>query len=227
MSQSAITLCRWGNPNERAFAGPVFVMDGERLPADLTHASVAVPAGGATRARELLARGARQVLMGEAALLDSSLIEALIKDFGKDRIGLWVPVRRMARNWALDQYSNEDFSCVTPSCGAPAWEVLKCDGTGSGTDALWWIGQMVERGASCALVAADIEDDDDLNICADMVERFGSALWLAAPAHATALDDMVRFGQARKLVIPHLQQDDPVAMRALRRHLEASIEAVA
>lgn len=225
MKQAPITLCRWGNPNERAFAGPVFVMDGETLSSDLTHASVVMPTGGSARARNLLARGARQVLTGEAALFDSSLIETLIKDYGKDRIGLWVPVRRMVRNWALDQYSNEDFSCVTPSCGAPAWEVLKSDGSGSGTDALWWIGQMVERGASCVLVEASIEDDDDLNICADLVERVGNTLWLAAPASAATLEDMVRFGQVRKLVIAHLQQDDPVAMRALRQHLEASIEA--
>lgn len=225
---STITLRRWGNPSEMPFAEPVFVSDATTLPQDLSHASVVLRSGGLVRARALLKRGARQVLIGQAALLDSSLVAPLSREFGTERIGLWVPAQRMATSWALDSYSNEDFSCITPSIGAPAWEVLKSDGSGSGTDALWWIAQMLERGACSALVAVDMHDDDDLNICAGMVERFGPALWLTPLTHAPAdLEDWVRFGQARNLATRQVQHDDPLAMRALRQSLEAAIEAAA
>ncbi|NMM29202.1 MAG: hypothetical protein HHJ12_18485 [Glaciimonas sp.] len=225
---STITLRRWGNPNETAFAEPVFVTDADILPWDLSCASVVLRSGGLARARALLERGARQVLVGEAALLDSSVVETLSREFGTEKIGLWVPAQRMATSWALDSYSNEDFSCITPSLGAPAWEVLKSDGSGSGTDVLWWIGQVLERGACSALVAVDMHDDDDLNICAGLVERFGPALWLTPLANAmTDLEDWVRFGQARNLAIRQMPHDDPLAMRALRQNLAAAIEAVA
>lgn len=225
---STITLRRWSNPNEAAFAEPVFVPDADTLPQDLSRASVVLHSGGLARARILLKRGARQVLLGEAALLDSGVVETLSREFGTARIGLWVPAQRMATSWALDSYSNEDFSCITPSLGAPAWEVLKSDGSGSGTDALWWVGQMLARGACSALVAVDMHDDDDLNICAGMVERFGTALWLTPLAKATTdLEDWVRFGQARNLAIRQLRHDDPLAMRTLRQNLTAAMQVVA
>lgn len=217
---ATLTLRRWANPNEAAFAEPVFVPDAAALPFDLSQASVVLGRGGVARARFLLERGARQVLIGQAALLDSSVIGTLSRECGAARIGLWVPARRMATSWALDRHSNADFRCITPSRGAPSWEVLKDDGSGSGTDALWWIGKMLERGAGSALVAVDMHDDDDFNICAAMMERFGPALWLTPLANVkTELDDWVRFGQARKLAIRQMRHDDRLAMRALRQHL--------
>ncbi|WP_136416002.1 hypothetical protein [Herbaspirillum sp. ST 5-3] len=230
MSQvaSTITLRRWGNPNESAFTEPVFVHESGSLPRDLSQATVVLRAEGLTRARAVLQADARQVLLGEAALLDDSLIATLSKEFGSPRIGLWIPVQRMARSWALDSYSNADFRCITPSSGAPAWEVLKSDGSATGTDAQWWIGQMLARGVTTALVAVDMQDDDDLNICAGMVECFGPALWLTPRTNAPAeLEDWVRYGQARNIALRQLQRDDAVAMRALRQRLEASIEVLA
>jgi hypothetical protein len=223
-----VTLRRWGNPNDAAFAETVFVHDGDSLPRDLSRASVVLRQGGLARARDLLERGAGQVLIGEAALLDGSVIGTLSAEFGRKRIGLWVPARRMATNWALDHHSNADFRCVTPSNGAPAWEVLKCDDSGSGTDVFWWIDQMTACGACAALVAVDMQDDDDLNICAGLVERFGPALWLTPLTNAAIeLEDWVRYGQARNLAIRQVRHDDPIAMRALRQHLEGAIGDVA
>ncbi|RZI40417.1 hypothetical protein EGT07_24095 [Herbaspirillum sp. HC18] len=226
---STITLRRWANPGESDFTEPVFVYDGESLPRNLSKTSVVLRAAGLARARALLQAGAGQVLIGEAALLDSNLISSLSREFGQDRVGLWVPAQRMSRNWTLDShYSNADFRCITPSSGAPAWEVLKSDGSGTGTDAQWWVGQMIERGAGTVLVAVDMHDDDDLNICAGMVECFGAALWLTSLKNPTLeVEDWVRYGQARNLAVRKLQHDDPVAMRMLRQELQACVEAVA
>lgn len=225
---STITLRRWGGPNEAAFAEPVFVHDSETLPLDLSSATIVLRSGALARARALLERGARQVLVGNAALLDSRTVETLSMQFGTARVGLWVPARRTASSWSLDRDSNADFSCITPSRAAPGWEVLKSDGSGSGTDAHWWIGQMLGRGASTALVAIDMHDDDDLNICAGMAQCFGPALWLTPLAKVTTdMTDWVRFGKARNLAIRQVRHDDPLAMRTLRQHLSDAIGMVA
>ncbi len=228
VSTPEITLCRWANPEDGPFAEPVFIFDGDDLPEDLTHVSVVLRAAGRERARELMARGAARVLLGEAALLDSSLIETLSKELGAEKVGVWVPARRLEVNWALDITSNADFRCVTPSCAKPAWEVLKSDGSRSGTEAGWWLGQMLERGASLALLGVDIADDTGLNLCAELVEQFGTRLWL------TPLEDLdadllpwVLYGQARNLAIPDIEHYDEAAMLALRQALEPAVEAVA
>lgn len=223
-----ITLCRWANPEDGPFAEPVFVFDGDGLPEDLTHVSVVLRAAGRERARELMARGAARVLLGEAALLDSSLIETLSREFGAGKVGVWVPARRMEVNWALDFTSNADFRCVTPSYAKPAWEVLKSGGSRSGTDAGWWLGQMLERGASLALLGVDIADDADLNLCADLVEQFGPRLWLTPLADFEVdLLPWVMYGQARNLAIPDIEHYDEAALLDLRQALEPAIEAAA
>jgi len=227
-STTKITLRRWANPEGGPFAEPVFIFDGDDLPEDLTHVSVALRAAGRERARELMARGAARVLLGEAALLDSSLIEILSRELGAAKVGVWVPARRLEVNWALDITSNADFRCVTPSCARPAWEVLKSDGSRSGTEAGWWLGQMLERGASLALLGVDIADDTDLNLCAELVEQFGTRLWLTPLADLDAdLLPWVRYGQARNLAIPDIEHYDEAALTALRQALEPAIEAVA
>lgn len=230
MNQSVpeITLRRWASPEDAPFAEPVFLFDGDDLPEDLTRASVVLPNAGLERARELLARGAERVLIGEAALLDSGLTETLGKDFGAERIGVWVPARRMAVNWALDINSNADFRCLTPSYVKPAWEVLKSDGNLTGTEAGWWIGQMLERGASLVLVGVDIADDADLNLCAELMEQFGHRLWLTPLAHPEAdLRPWIQFGRARNLAIPDTEHYTEAAMTALRQALEPETEAAA
>lgn len=228
MNESApeITLRRWAKPAASPFAEPVFLFDGDDLPEDLTHVSVVLRSAGLERARELLARGAERVLVGEAALLDGGLIEAMSREFGAERVGVWVPAQRMEVSWALDIHSNADFSCVTPSYGKPAWEVLKSDGSRSGTDAGWWLGQMLERGASLALLGADIADDYDLNLGAELVEQFGARLWLTPLANLGAgLLPWVVYGQARNLVVP--DDCDEVTMLALCQALEPALEAIA
>ena len=223
-----ITLCRWAKPEYGPFAEPVFLFDGDDLPEDLTHVSVVLRAVGRERARELVARGAARVLLGESALLDSSLIETLSKELGAEKVGVWVPAQRLEVSWALDITSNADFRCITPSCAKPAWEVLKSDGSRSGTEAGWWLGQMLERGASLALLGVDIADDTGLNLCAELMEQFGSRLWLTPLENPEAdLLPWVLYGQAKNLVIPDIEYYDEAAVLALRQALEPTVEAVA
>ncbi|MDD5241831.1 MAG: hypothetical protein PHG47_08965 [Sulfuricella sp.] len=225
---SEITLRRWASPEDGPFAEPVFIFDGDSLPEDMAHVSVVLRTAGRERAREFIARGAERVLLGEAALLDSGLIETLSKELGTEKVGVWVPARRMEVSWALDLHSNADFRCVTPSLLKPAWEALKNDGSRSGTDAGWWLGQMLERGASLALLGADIADDTDLNLCAELVEQFGSRLWLTPLANPEAdLHPWIQFGQARNLAIPDSEHYDEAAMLALRQALWPAAEVAA
>ena len=223
-----ITLCRWAKPEYGPFAEPVFLFDGDDLPEDLTHVSVVLRAVGRERARELVARGAARVLLGESALLDSSLIEILSREYGTEKVGVWVPAQRLEVSWALDITSNADFRCITPSCAKPAWEVLKSDGSRSGTEAGWWLGQMLERGTSLALLGVDIADDTGLNLCAELVEQFGAQLWLTPLAKPEAdLLPWIQFGQARNLAIPDSEHYDEAAMLALRQALQPAMEEAA
>lgn len=226
MNESApeITLCRWADPEDGPFAEPFFLFDRDTLPEDLSRVSVVLRSAGKERVRELLARGAQRVLVGEAALLDGSLIETLAGEFGPGKVGVWVPARRLEVSWSLDLYSNADFKCVTPSHVKPAWEVLTGDGARSGTYAGWWLGQMLERGAALALLGVDIADDIDLNLCAELVEQFGDRLWLT-PLAAPAADLLpwVTYGRARQLVVP--DSCDDAALLALRQSLEADMES--
>lgn len=224
-----ITLRRWVEPEDGPFvAEPVFLFDSDDLPEELSHVSVVLRSAGLERARELLERGAERVLPSEAALLDSSLVENLSREFGSERVGVWVPARCLEVSWVLDLHSNADFRCVTPSYAKPAWEVLKSDGSGSGTDAGWWLAQMLQRGASLALLGVDIADDIELNLCAELAEQFGACLWLTPLANPeTDLLPWVQFGQARNLVIPNSKHGDEAAMLALCQVLEPPVAAIA
>ena len=112
-----------------------------------------MPDGDGAHARALLLAGAPCVFIGEAALRDSALVEALVAEFGSKRIGLYVPVRRMQVNWSMDAVSNADFRVMTPSVCEPCWEILRADGSRSGTHAGWWIGEMFRLGASAPCCA--------------------------------------------------------------------------
>ncbi len=181
-----------------------FLFDGMAIDACAAEcAGIVLPNGSEARADSLLAAGAKQVLIGEAALLDSGSIERLVEKYGKERIGLYVPVRNLAVNWSFETVSNADFKVVTPSLCEPTWEVLRADGSGTGTHAEWWIGQMVERGAQTVLLHADIENDIDLNLCAGLVEKLGEQLWVAPRTnYAPPLADWIAFGQVRQLALP-------------------------
>jgi hypothetical protein len=155
------------------------------------------------RARELLAGGTAKVYLGHAALVDASAIGRLSAEFGRDRIGVYVPVKRMEVSWAIDTLSNADFKFMRPSVGEPCWEILDGCGERTGTHAAWWIGEMLAGGASSALVRVEMEDDADLNICAGLVERFGERLWLSP--HDCSPAQLARLtieGKAHQLVLP-------------------------
>jgi hypothetical protein len=181
-----------------------YLIDGSALDAAALAAAagIVLPRDGATRATELLNAGARRVLLGEAALLDSAVVAALATQFGGERIGVYVPASRMEVSWSFDTDSNADFKVMTPSVCAPAWEALRADGTRTGTRVLWWIGEMLKQGASEALIRIDIQDDADLNLCAECIEEFGDRLWIGPlAAAAPPLDEWIRYGHALQLAL--------------------------
>ncbi len=208
----AVTVRRLCDSLPAGDGTPVFLAGGNLIPADPRRIEGIVAAdGGKDRVRELLRAGAPRVFVGEAALLDGTLVETLVAEFGGKRIGLHVPVRRMRVDWSMDAVSNADFRVMTPSVCEPCWEILRADGSRSGTHAGWWIGEMFRLGASGALLRADMTDDADLNILAGLTEHWGERLWLA-PLDDPAPDfaAWVELGGARQLVATGaLLQNDP------------------
>ena len=181
------------------------------------------------------------MLLGDAALKDSGIVAPLTKELGTERLGLWLPVRRMGVSWTLDCEFNADFRCVTPSRVQPAWEVLTSDGRATGTDAHWWSGQFLARrdqasiaavraagGVSMVLIAADLGGDADLNICAGLTEAFGPGVWLTPLNRPdTDLRPWVRFGHVRNIVVPGAEHYDAAAMAALAQTLSPQPENAA
>jgi len=181
----------------------LFIIDGDAVGAWLASAvAIILPAEGEARASELLAAGAPRVLLGEAALRDSELIPRLVARFGAERIGVFVPARRMEITWSFDTVSNADFRVVTPSLYEAGWEILRADASATGIRANWWLGEMKKRGASMALVQVDIGDDTDLNLCAGLVEDLGDRLWIAPRRQSDpALADWVAYGKAAQIAL--------------------------
>lgn len=166
-------------------------------------AGVVLASGDEQRAATLLAAGADCVFVGEAALLDSTVVDRLVAAHGAKRIGIYAPLGRQSVSWSFETVSNADFKTVTPSHCEPAWEILRADGSGTGTLAGWWLKAMRELGASRFLVRVDIRDDTDLNLCAGLVEEFGTSLWIGPLAEAAPrLADWVDYGQCRQLILP-------------------------
>ncbi len=158
---------------------------------------------GEARAAALLEAGVPQVLLGEAVLGDPELPARLGARFGADRIGLFVPARRMAVSWSFDSVSNADFRVVTPSLCEPGWEILRADGSATGVRVDWWLGEMTRRGAATVLVQVDIHDDTDLNLCAGLVEALDERLWIApADRPEPALADWILYGKATRIALP-------------------------
>lgn len=169
----------------------------------LARAGVVLGAESEATATALLNAGISKVFVGEAALLDSGVMDRLIKRFGTARLGLHVPVQRQAVNWSFDTVSNADFRVVTPSLCEPAWEVLRTSGEPSGIRVNGWLDALLRHGVQSVLLRADIRDDADLNLCAGMVETLGNKLWLAPLTdHAPEIADWIRYGQATQLALP-------------------------
>lgn len=180
----------------------LFDVEGVEAVASLC-AGIVLPAGDEIRAATLLAAGAPRIFIGEAALLDSTVVDRLVAAHGGERIGIYAPARRQTVSWSFETVSNADFKTVTPSHCQPDWEVLRADGSGTGTLVAWWLKTMGELGAGAFLVRADINDDTDLNICAGLVEDLGESLWIGPLADtAPKLAEWVEFGQCRRLALP-------------------------
>ncbi len=200
---STLKLAHWIKAGELPVGDVCFVEDGPGLPESLARLNVAMGEGGEARADELLARGAERVLLGDLALEDSSAVERLVAQHGGERIGLWVRSVRAVSSWTLDaETPSAGFKCMLPSMGIAGWDVLKNDGTSTGTDAEWWVGQMLERGVSQVLVSNDLQDED-MNICATLVLKHGDKLWFSPRLDPHAdLEPWVRWGQVRQMVLP-------------------------
>ncbi|WP_119334358.1 hypothetical protein [Hydrogenophilus thermoluteolus] len=165
-------------------------------------AAIVLTREGEARAKTLLAAGARYLFLGEAALRDSECVARLAEAY-PGRIGIFAPVRRQRVTWTLETESNADFRTLTPSIAAPTWEILLADGRESGVVLPWWLQAMRERGASQFLVQADLRDDSDLNILAELVEMVGERLWIAplGPNHLPYVE-WVKYGQCCQLALP-------------------------
>lgn len=216
LKDSALSFARWAYSGDPATDVLQFVRDGEAIPAALQDLIMVLEGGSEMRARELLERGAARVLLADAALLDSAVVTRLSQEYGAQRVGVSILAAKRHISWSLDTVSNADFRCLTPSVGKAGWEIVMSDGTATGTDAEWWLGEMLALGASMALIHADIEDDD-LNLCAGLVENHGNKLWFSPWQYPDAdLEPWVRYGQIRQLLLPTPNSRDEAEMARIR-----------
>lgn len=197
-------LAECGDFPPEADPADVFAFDGDLIDGDpAALAGIVLRREDEARADALLVAGAAKVFIGEAALRDSGVVQRLAGKFGAERIGVYVPARRMEVGWSFDTTSNADFRVVTPSQCEPSWEILRADGTRSGVRVHWWLGEMMKRGAAAALVQIDVHDDTDLNLCAGLVEELGEGLWLTPLDEAgPALGDWVTYGRLERIALP-------------------------
>lgn len=196
------TLSCWNEVAKDADSACCFVMDSEECEA-VSGQFVVSPQADSARIEALLSAGAAQVLLGDSALRDESLVKTALAAHGEDRIGIWLPVQRAQTSWGLDTTSNADFSVVAVTNPMPRWIVLAADGSATDVDAIWWAEQMASAGCSTVLVSVAQPEDDDLLACAEMVECLGDRLWLdAGSAEVEELRFWRRYGQVSRLVLP-------------------------
>lgn len=200
---SAVRFARWVDAAALPEAGPGFIVDAPGLPDSLDGLIVVTDSRDEAHIGQLLARGAQYVLVGELALLDGLAFERLLAELGSARLGVWVRAVRNEIIWSLaDEAPNAGFKCMQPSMGLPGWDILRADGSTTGTDAEWWIGEMLGKGIAMALICIDMQDED-MNICATLMLKHGAALWFS-PLHQPEVDlePWVRWGKVRQLVLP-------------------------
>lgn len=211
-----LILAHWADAGDPSPEGVRFMRDSDQLPESLQQVTIVLELGTEARASELIALGAERVLLADAALLDSAAVARLVQQHGAGRVGVWLPVKKKHIYWAIDYISNEDFNCLTPSFGKAGWEVVKSDGTSTGTDAEWWVSEMLSLGASMVLISIDAQDDD-LNICAGLMENHGDKLWFTPWQLPDAdLEPWVRYGRVRRLVLPAPNTRDKQEMARIR-----------
>lgn len=209
---STMKLARWASAEDLPVAGMCFVEDAPGLPESLTGLHVAMGAGDEARVAELLERGAERVLLGDLAL-DSAAVGRLVGQHGGERIGIWVRAARADVRWTLaDEAPNAGFKCMLPTVAVAGWEMLKSDGSSAGTRVEWWIGQVLDKGVSMALIGIDM-GDNDLNICATLILEHGDKLWFSPRRAPDAdLEPWVKWGQVRQLVWPAPNNRDEAEM---------------
>lgn len=205
----------------------LLVDDGQWLGNATAVRAFVLPEQSESRAGALLEMGAARVYVGDAAVADSEAVTRLLQTYGPEQIGVYIRCRRMEVSWSLETESNADFSVVTPSVCEPAWEILRADGSRTGTLASWWLGVMFERGVGSALLQVDIADDTDLNLCATLTEAHGDKLWLAPLAAGNRLGEWVRWGKAAQLAVPFATFDADADLQAIRASppVAAALEA--
>jgi hypothetical protein len=181
---------------------PRFVFDGDLAGCGAV-AGVVLAREPEARARELLQAGVPSVFLGEAALKDSSALGRLAAEFGPGRVGAYAAAARMEVSWALETVCNADFRFMMPSRCEPCWELLDGAGARTGTEAAWWLGEMSRLGAGSLLLRADVRDDTDLDVLAQIVAQCGERLWVGPLIDPEpALEDWIERASARRLVLP-------------------------
>ncbi|MDD3518351.1 MAG: hypothetical protein PHQ14_08380 [Chromatiales bacterium] len=176
-------------------------------------ALIVAPAADEVRVAALLDAGAARVHVGTLAVRDVAAVARLIERHGADRLGLWLPVRRMPVQWRFDRESNADFSCLTPDCPVPRWEVLAGD-SGTGVDVEVWLRNLPQGELLPVILAVppagDVCDED---ICA-RIARHPGGLWLTSLAGgpSTALDGYVRYSGVRRVILDNAGEDDDAAV---------------
>lgn len=200
-ASATVTVGVWADAGDDNADYPLFMFDDEAATQRCEGARVISERADLARAEALLAAGAVQVILGEAALLDTTLVQRAISRFGTERTGLWLPARRMEVRWALDRESNADFSFLMPSCPVPRWELLLTDGSGTGTDAAWFAREMAGMGVATLVLALHGAQPEDLAIGAGLAEDLGTRLWLAVRDESLAAAEWVRDAGIRQLVL--------------------------
>ncbi len=207
----------WSEVTKDTGSACCFVMDTGGDDGNVSGQFVVSPQADSARIKALLDTGAAQVLLGDSALRDESLVSAALAAHGTEKIGIWMPVRRASTSWGLDTTSNADFSVVAVTNPMPRWVVQTADGHVTDVDAIWWAEQMTSAGCSAVLVSVTQPEDDDLLACAEMVECLGDRLWLdAGSADVDELRFWRRYGQVSRLVLP--TGSDVKAVRAALEH---------
>ncbi len=166
----------------------------------------------------LLAGGALGIVLAGTSPTLASQVARLVRENGRERIGVWADTAPMQVRWRLEIESNADFKTLAPSMPEPCWELLDCDGGRTGIRADYWLERLFDLGAGMAVVRAKLSDaeDRDLNVAAGLVERFGHRIWLTpADSCACPLDPWVEHGRVRRFVLPEAWQvAEPEAARA-------------
>ena len=221
---TALQLANWTSSGVTTGDGPHFMFDRGTVPNRLAGVSVVLESGGLPRARLRLAAGAQQVLLGDVTLQQPGIVKAAVEEFGPDRMGIWLPARRAPVSWALDSQSNGDFKCMVPSNPQARWDVLRSDRQPAGLDAGGWMAKLVDCGVKTILVAVDMEDDRDLDLCAGLMEQYGPHLWFTPlDRPAAELSAWVEYGQARRLVLPAVPGRAQLSRELLRRFGPAAV----